>query len=270
MSHLHPIQELKERLRQFERSCKPAREPPFVTGNVLDQLLPRKGWESGTLIEWLGDNDGAATLALAIAARLQDRGGALVVIDSRREFYPPAAANLGILLERTVVVQPRPGRDTLWAMEQSLRSEAVSIALGWFKELPDRTARRLQLAAEAGGGIGFLLRPSACRAEPSWAEARLRVKALPTLRGERDEGRGTKDEGREMNSLLIPHPSSLIPQLIPPVRRFHIEVLHCRGGVSGTVCELEWNDETGNLQKSNVHLASPLAHSASESRAAGA
>jgi hypothetical protein len=281
MSNLQLIRELKERLREVERSCKPAREVPFSTGNVLDQLLPKKGWESGTLIEWLDDADGAATLALTIAARLQDRGGALVVIDSQRDFYPPAAANLGILLERTVIVQPRQGRDALWAMEQSLRSEAVSIALGWFQELPDRTARRLQLAAEAGGGVGFLLRPATCRAEPSWAEARLRVKALPV---ERDEGRGTRDEllgrdeGRGMrdelrvssliphSSFLVPHPSSLIPQ----VRRFRIEVLHCRGSVSGTVWELEWNDETGNLQKSHVHLASPLAHSASEARAAGA
>jgi hypothetical protein len=265
MSRLQRIQDLKERLREVERSCRPVKEPPIVTGNVLDQLLPKKGWETGTLIEWLGDDGGgAATLALAMAARLLQRGGALVVIDSRREFYPPAAANLGILLERTVVVQPRPGRDALWAMEQSLRSEAVSVALGWFQELQDRTARRLQLAAEAGGGVGFLLRPLACCAEPSWTEVRLRVTALPAL--QRDEAQGMRDELHASNSLLIPHPSSFIPQ----VRRFRVEVLHCRGGVSGTALDLEWHDETGDLQKSDVHLASRLARSATAPHAAGA
>ena len=280
MSRLQQIQDLKARLHEVERSCRPAKEPPIVTGNVLDQLLPKKGWETGTLIEWLGeDGGGAATLALAIAARLLQRGGALVVIDSRREFYPPAAANLGILLERTVVVQPRPGRDSLWAMEQSLRSEAVSVALGWFQELQDRTARRLQLAADAGGGVGFLLRPLACQAEPSWAEARLRVMALPVewdeRRGMRNEERGIRNalHSHPHSSSLIPHPSPFIPHpssLIPHIQRFRVEVLHCRGGVSGTALDLEWDDETGDLQKSDVHLASRLARSAAAPHAAGA
>jgi len=270
MSHLQRIQDLKERLCEVERSCRPAKEPPIVTGNILDQLLPKKGWENGTLIEWLGDDGGgAATLALAMAARLLQRGGALVVIDSRREFYPPAAANLGILLERTVVVQPRLGRDALWAMEQSLRSEAVSVALGWFQELQDRTARRLQLAAESGGGVGFLLRPLACRAEPSWAEVRLRVECV--------EDRGSRIEDRKPQSPILHPPSSILhprssildPRTLP-IRRFRVEALHCRGGVSGTALELEWDDETGDLQKSDVHLASRLARSAAATRAAGA
>src|SRR5262249_55823997 len=187
---------------------------------------------------------------------------ALVVIDSRREFYPPAAANLGILLERTVVVQPRLGRDALWAMEQSLRSEAVSVALGWVQELQDRTARGLQLAAESGGGVGFLLRPLACRAEPSWAEVRLRVECV--------EDRGSRIEDRKpQSSILHPQSSILNPHTLQ-IRRFRIEVLHCRGGVSGTALDLEWDDETGDLQKSDVHLASRLARSAAATRAAGA
>jgi len=271
MSRLQLIQDLKERLRQVECSYRPAREPAFVTGNVLEQLLPKKGWENGTLIEWLGEDDrgGAATLALAMAARLLQRGGALVVIDSRREFYPPAAANLGILLERTVVVQPRPGRDALWAMEQSLRSEAVSVALGWLAELSNRTARRLQLAAEAGGGVGFLLRPVACRAEPSWAETRLLVECVPV------SGEWLVVSGKRSHTADAPlttHHSPLTPRQQRPfhIRRFHVEVLHCRGGVSGAALELEWNDETGDLQKSDVHLASRLARSAAAPHAAGA
>ena len=268
MSRLQQIQDLKERLHEVERSCRPAREPPIATGNVLDQLLPKKGWETGTLIEWLGEEGGgAATLALAIAARLLQRGGALVVIDSRREFYPPAAANLGILLERTVVVQPRPGRDSLWAMEQSLRSEAVSVALGWFQELQDRTARRLQLAAEAGGGVGFLLRPLACRAEPSWAEVRLHVGCVAN-----PESNSSRQSAVAVRSLL-PLPTAdchCFRQHTLHTRRFRVEVLHCRGGVSGAALDLEWDDETGDLQKSDVHLASRLARSAAAPHAAGA
>ena len=101
--------------------------------------------------------------------------GAFVVVDSRREFYPPAAAALGVPLERTVIVQPRNHADALWALEQSLRSGAAAVVLGWIGALPNAAFRRLQLAAETGGSLGFLLRPIGCRAQPSWAEMRLLV-----------------------------------------------------------------------------------------------
>src|SRR5207249_1094082 len=105
---------------------------------------------------------------MVIARRLQT-GDYLVVLDSKREFYPPAAAGLGVPLERTILVQPASASDALWALEQALRCRAVAVALAWIDALHDRAFRRLQLAAEAGGSLGFLLRPAACRAEPSWA-----------------------------------------------------------------------------------------------------
>src|SRR5205823_11439094 len=99
---------------------------------------------------------GAATLALAVAARALQQGGACVVIDGTGEFYPPAADDLGIPLERMVVVRPDNPRIALWAWEQALRCEGVAVTVGWIGELSDRPFRRLQLAAEAGGGLGFL------------------------------------------------------------------------------------------------------------------
>ena len=64
--------------------------------------------------------------------------------------------------------------------EQALRFRGVAVTLGEMGPLSDRPFRRLQLAAEAGGGLGFLVRPAACRAEPSWAAVRLGVSALPS------------------------------------------------------------------------------------------
>src|SRR5262249_50178678 len=141
--------------------------------------------------------------------------------------------------------------------------------LGWLQELQDGTARGMQLAAEAGGGVGFLLRPVACRPEPSWAETRLLVGCVAG-----PEGSGSQQSAVAVRSLL-PLPTATADysrgrQRTLQIRRFRVEVLHCRGGVSGTALELEWNDETGDLQKSDVHLASRLAHSTSASRAAGA
>jgi protein ImuA len=235
------IADLKERLRAMERSGRKTREPAFATGTPLDRLLPEKGFERGTLIEWLsaGEGSGAMTLALITAARLLTRGGAFVVVDGKCEFYPVGAAGLGIPLERTVIVRPANLRDALWAWEHSLRSSAVAVALGWIDGLKERAFRRLQLAAEAGGGLGFLLRPDSCRAEPSWAEARLLVSAVPMVGGTSATGVFS--------------------------RRLHVEVLRCRGGASGRAVELELSDE-----EVHVHLASQLAHPAAAWRATGA
>lgn len=238
------INDLRERLRGMETAQRPGRTAIPASAMGLARILPDRGFEWGTLIEWLSEGDGhdAATLALVMSARLMEReGGALVVIDGNQEFYPPAATGLGIPLERTVMVQPGNGREALWALEHSLRSRAVAVALGWVGGLNDRVYRRLQLAAEAGGSLGFLLRPASCRADPSWAEVRLLVQALPLA----SQGKRSMVQSSG--------------------RRLRVEVLHCRGGAGGGAVELELHDEAGH-----VRLAARLAHPAPRSRASGA
>jgi protein ImuA len=94
------------------------------------------------------------------------------------EFYPPGAAQLGIPLERTVVVRPESPTVALWVWEQSLRCPGSAVTCGWIEALDDRLFRRLQLAAETGGGLGFLLRRPDCRSAPSWAAARMLVRPM--------------------------------------------------------------------------------------------
>jgi protein ImuA len=178
---LRDLRDQTERIAAAQRrACKTG---PISTGlEPLDRLFPHGGLEGGTLVEWLADGagSGAVTLTLRVAARALEQGGACVVIDPRQEFYPPAAAELGVPLERMILVRPSGPRLTLWAWEQALRFRGVAVTLGELGSLSDRPFRRLQLAAESGGGVGFLVRPMACRAEPSWASVRLGVTALPS------------------------------------------------------------------------------------------
>lgn len=239
MARAELIRDLKERLRRWEGLERgPAGATVLSTGLPdLDRLLPQRGLAPGTLLEWLsaGEGVGSATLTLVLAARMQEQGGALVVIDERREFYPPAAAQRGIALERTVVVQPANLRDALWAWEQALRSPAACAVWGGIERLDDRSFRRLQLAAEASGSLGLLLRPEACRREASWAEARLLVSALP----------------REDSAA--------------PGRQLRVELLHCRGGFGGGAAWVELDHEAGP-----VPVAAPVADPAPPRRAARA
>ena len=115
--------------------------------------------------------------------------------------------------------------------DQALRCPAVAATVAWPERLDGRTFRRLQLAAEAGGGLGLLLRPSRARDEPSWAEIRLRVEPLPAA-------------GPEAG------------------RRLRVEVLRCRGQAEGQRVELEIDDATRI-----VHLA-PAVETAQDRRRA--
>jgi protein ImuA len=113
----------------------------------------------------------------------------LVVVDRRREFYPPAAASLGLAMEQMVIVRPASAADEAWAMDQALRSAGVGAALVWLDKLGDHTFRRWQLAAEASGAIGLLVRPAAARGSPSWADVKVLITPLDKSRSPHERWR---------------------------------------------------------------------------------
>ena len=230
------VEALRQRIAQLEGVRRPRSDSPLSTGcDPLDQLLPGRGLHRGTLVEWLasGDGSGAESLALVAAREACREGGALVVFDRARQFYPPGAVRMGIEPDRLIVVQAASQADNLWALDQALRCAGVAAVLAWPEKLDPKTFRRLQLAAEQGGGLGLLVRPEEVRQEPSWADVRLWVRPLPS---------GGPGVGR----------------------RLSVQLLRSRQGGDGSV-EVEFVDEARV-----VHLAPPLARPADPRRAAGA
>ena len=174
------IRDLQERIHGIEAGGQRSDTRCVSTGfEALDQILTNRGLKQGSLIEWVSDGEGsgAAMLALTVVAHLLREDGALVVIDQIGEFYPVAAAALAIPLDRTVVVRPETRMAALWAWEQSLRCPGVAVTFGWIDAMDDRVLRRLQLAAETGGGLGFLLRSPDKNAGPSWAATRICIQS---------------------------------------------------------------------------------------------
>jgi len=201
----------------------------------LDEVLMDGGLRRGTLVEWIngaGRGSGAVTLALLAMKGCHARGW-LVVVDTRGDFYPAAAAGLGIGPERVLIVRPRDRREWLWSVEQVLRSPAIAGMLTWAERLDDRTFRRWQLAGEVGGGVGMLVRPERARREPSWAAARLEVTPLVSEQIDERPPGGQPESGR----------------------RWSVRVVRSRGNqaIAGDGVQLELNDETGCL-----HLLSEL------------
>jgi hypothetical protein len=76
-----------------------------------------------------------------------------------------------------LVIEAQSAKDLLWSVEQTLRCRSFGAVLAWPTTITDRDLRRLQLAAEAGGSIGFLYRSPDAAREPSPAAVRLRLHA---------------------------------------------------------------------------------------------
>ena len=179
------IAELSQRIRTIERAGQRCAPPADVTLNGLpglERLLGEAGWPRGCLVEWLAEGRGAGSMSLALwASRAAWRDNLLVLIDSQRELHAPAVGRGGfdVDLNKTVFIRPEQPLDALWSLEQALRTRGIGAVVCDVEKLSSQACRRLQLAAEVGGGLGILLRPAHARRQPSFAEFRFLVQPLP-------------------------------------------------------------------------------------------
>ncbi|WP_149538118.1 ImuA family protein [Siccirubricoccus phaeus] len=176
---------LRARLARLDRSAPAGEAVPLCP--AIDQALPWGGLARAALHEVLAAEPGAAAGFCALL--LARSRGSVLWIAPEPDAWPPGLARFGLSPAELVLVQARRQVDGLWAMEEALRCPGVAGALLALPGEVDLTAaRRLQLAAEAGGGLGLLLRPDAAEAAASVALTRWRVGALAGAGGAHDLG----------------------------------------------------------------------------------
>src|SRR5258708_142926 len=177
------IAALKARVRRLEkgRALDASRTVPLGVA-AIDRLLPGGGLAQARVHEVVGDGserDGAAAgFTLLLIARLMRRVPGRVLGGGRHlDLNGPGLARLGIDTPRLILVRARETTDTLWAMEEGLRTAGLAAVAGELTRPIDLTqSRRLQLAAEAGGATGLSLPPARPGAgTPSAVEARWRA-----------------------------------------------------------------------------------------------
>ncbi len=151
---------------------------------ALDAELPGGGWPRRVLSELLLPHAGVGEIRLLAPALVAaQRAGRLVMM-----FDPPAAlsatalAGLSLDLEELLVVNTRsrvvPGSDSLWALEQALKSGHVGAVVAWLPpRLRAERLRRLQLAAHNHDGVAFVLREAAAAVRPTASPLRLALQA---------------------------------------------------------------------------------------------
>ncbi len=151
----------------------------------LDAVAPGGGFARGAIHELLTHPaDGKAMffamlLAAASANSLQTSNlksqlsnpplptGSIIWCDLTHELYPPGLAAHGFPLDRAFLLHPQmpdpQDKNLIWAANESLRCKGVSAVVAPISRLSRIQARRLQLSAERGGGVGLLLRPAGPR-----------------------------------------------------------------------------------------------------------
>ena len=161
----------------------------------LDHELPGGGWPQGQLIELLTDDAGIGELSLLAPALAQSRRCTVWVlpVDAARAMsrpsepqganasmpYAPALATAGLDLARTIFVKPATPRESLWAVEQSLRARHLGAVVGWLPHTSGdgdfRALRRLHLLAQTHQAMAFVLRSVRQAQAPSPAVLRLQL-----------------------------------------------------------------------------------------------
>ena len=151
---------------------------------ALDAELPGGGWPRRVLSELLLPHPGIGEIRLLapplVAA--QRAGRPVMLFDPPAALSAAALAHLGFDVDELLVVKTRtpalPGSDSLWALEQALKSGHVGALIAWLPpRLRAERLRRLQIAAHHHDGAAFVLRELAAAVRPTASPLRLGLQA---------------------------------------------------------------------------------------------
>jgi len=208
-------------IRHGPRACRRS----FRTGlDSLDEIAPGGAFQNGAVHEllWTRKFTYPTSIALLLAKAAQKRGGAIAWNDPARELHLPALSAAGIDLRHLILLRCANRNDQLWAIAECLRCRGMSATVTLIERLSQIEARRLQLAAEQGGGVGLFMRPYASGISNYYAAA--------------------------TRWLIQPAPGNGESQ------RWNVQLLHGHGGQIGKVLLLEVDRETRALR-----VSAPLA-----------
>ena len=151
---------------------------------ALDAQLPGAGWPRRALTELLLPHPGVGEIRLLAPSlvAIQNVGRLVMLFDPPATLSATALAQLGFEVEELLIVNTRtrviPGTDSLWALEQALKSGHVGAVLAWLPpRLRAERLRRLQLAAHAHDGPAFVFCEMSAAQRPTAAPLRLALRA---------------------------------------------------------------------------------------------
>ncbi len=210
------LERLRRQVARLEGAAQARVGAPVPIASGIDGALPGGGLARAAIHEILASDPGVCGAFCGLV--LGRAGGHACWIEEQPEPYPPGLVAFGLDPARLIVV--RAGRsDLLWATEECLRCNALAAVVAVLPAFDLAAGRRLQLAAEAGGTLGLLVRPDHDPLLPSAARTRWRISPLP---------------GAAEPAHLVPAP------------HWRIELLRVRGGHPGC-WDVVWNTDDKTL-----------------------
>ena len=185
------IAELKALVRAYELGNRPTGTLPSLPFGLseIDSILPTGGLMLGAIHEVLGGGPdsvhGAASASFLGGIPAQTQGPVIWTF-VRRDLFAPALAGVGLHPDRVIYVEAGDNKTVLLVLEEALRHAGLGGVVGEIEGPVGLTAsRRLQLAAEASGVMGLIMRRPRrlavnVEAEPTAAYTRWRVTAVPS------------------------------------------------------------------------------------------
>jgi protein ImuA len=208
---------MEELRRLIPRLGDVSRNPlPFGLATI-DSHLPDGGLPCGALHEVVPAAEGSIAAAFgfiaAILARLSRAHPLLFVMPpyglrpyrTHGRLHGHGLRALGLDPSRLILIETAHRKETLWAMEEAVRSQAPAAVVGLIDQLDLKLSQRLHLAAVDAGVSLFLIRPSPTL-ESSAAATRWRI--------------GTAQAARDRFG-LVTQP------------RWHLQLERCRNGRPG-------------------------------------
>lgn len=169
-------------LEGFRAPAFAEKQPDLGLGPILKAfgggIFPRAGMHE--FISNSAEQTAASSGFMAVlAGKMMGQDGMCVWIGRRRSIYPFALSRFGISPDRVIFIDVKKDQDLMWAIEEALKCEALSVVVGEIKELSLTQSRRIQLAIETSKVTGFLHRmaPRICGA--SAAVCRWQISPLP-------------------------------------------------------------------------------------------
>lgn len=298
------LQTLQNKIHTLETTSRQSDTEAIVSSGceAINSILPSGGFPRGSLVEWfprinrhhdqtpnpkfnkqdsslenhresprhqfnsVEEGSGAMYLALATAKEACRNGGAFVILDQHRTFYPPAALAWGFRSKQIIILQPNSEKDLYWSLHQALSCPAVGAVWGSLGRLDEYTFRRLQLAAETSGCLGLLERPQSARGEPSWSEIQLSISPFPRTRSLSQQVKNDHHQTKQnpngsslgMNLHLSNRSTNQTTQSTKSLRKhpknfsanrfLKIQLIRSRHGHSGATAYVEVDSFTGQIR----------------------